>query len=232
MKRFLLFTLSLLFITNTYLVWGQSVPDHFKNFNANGNINAIEIDEANDLMYVGGSFSKIGQMVPYGAAVDNTGDIISGWPEVNGEIKVAVSDGSGGFYIGGDFTEVGGSTRNRLAHISSSGTLTAWDPDANNTVWDIAVNGSSVYVGGYFTNVGGASRFSLAEIDANGDATSWAPNPNSSVFSLHYSGSTLYVGGNFTNFNGIATARTRLASFDTSGNCQGVSLYRQGVFRR
>jgi hypothetical protein len=71
---------------------------------------------------------------------------------VNDIVRVAVSDGAGGFYIGGDFTEVDGLARNRLAHILANGTLGSWNPSPGGTkIYALAVSGDTVYAGGKFT---------------------------------------------------------------------------------
>ena len=121
----------------------------------NGAINAMAVDNATGITYIGGAFTSIGpNQNSAGLPIDaSTGSVAGSFPKVNNRINAVAADGSGGWYIGGDFTTVGGLARNRLAHITAAGTVDAWNPNADNSVWALAVSGSTVYVGGNFTTL-------------------------------------------------------------------------------
>ena len=111
----------------------------------NGTINAMAVDPATGITYLGGAFTTIGPNSGTGAPLDaSTGSLAGSFPKVNHAINAVAADGSGGWYIGGDFTTVGGLARNRLAHITAAGTVDAWNPGANATVYALAVSGTEV----------------------------------------------------------------------------------------
>ncbi len=139
-----------------------------------------------------------GSAVPVDAS---TGNRLSTFPKVNGEVLAIASDGSSGWYIGGNFTEVGETARNNIAHVLSNGSVDAsWDPNANNTVNTIVVSGSTVYVGGDFTSIGGQSRNYVASLSAStGNATSWNPTVNNQIKNFAVaSTSSVFLAGSFT----------------------------------
>ncbi|MDA0196625.1 MAG: cadherin domain-containing protein [Bacteroidetes bacterium] len=217
-KLTFLLKLLIIFLIGVLPLKAQNVLSNFEDFNTDGVVWAIEADEANDLVYVGGLFNRIGQMNRYGAAVNSSGDVLANYAEINGTVNASIADGSGGFYIGGEFTEVDGQARNYLAQIDASGNVTSWNPSPNSSVNALAIDGSTVYVGGGFSTIGGQSRVTLAGIDTGtGLATSWNPGPNSTVYSLAISGSNIFVGGQFTSIGG--QSRERIAVVDlTTGN--------------
>ncbi len=195
---------------------GQEVLANFENFQVQGTIKSFVADEDNGLLYVGGNFSWIGEMNRNGAVVDGTnGEVMANYPEINGQVEVAISDGAGGFYIGGEFTEVGGVTRNYLAQIDASGNVTNWDPSPNQKVFALALDNGIVYAGGWFSSIGGASRSSIGAVDATtGVATSWNPGANSPVYGLEVSGSNIFAYGAFTTIGG--QSRDRIAALELS----------------
>ncbi|OQY73810.1 MAG: hypothetical protein B6D44_06160 [Ignavibacteriales bacterium UTCHB2] len=153
-------------------------------------------------IYIGGSFNQIGPSTGCGSAIDiNTGDPDLTYAKVNGDVAIAIPDGSGGWYIGGQFTKVGGVERNRIARLNADGTLNDnWNPNANNQVFAIIISGSVVYIGGQFTTVGGQARYSLAAVDAESGQViaDWDPTVNGIVYSLAISGNIIYAGGSFS----------------------------------
>ncbi|MGB3464489.1 MAG: hypothetical protein WBA74_04435, partial [Cyclobacteriaceae bacterium] len=91
--------------------YGQEVVPQLADLRLNGSVESIVVDDANDVVYIGGDFTRIGGL-ENGAAIDRTtADFPAGYPEPNGQVIVAVPDGNDGFYIGGNFTEVGGLAR-------------------------------------------------------------------------------------------------------------------------
>jgi hypothetical protein len=194
-----IFTLKLsmitVFLMAIQLSYSQTIVAESINLQTNGNINALQVDDANGIMYIGGNFTRVGNRTRYGGAVDNVnGDLSFSHPTPNGTIKIAKPDGSGGYFLAGDFTAIGETVRNGLAHVTSGGVVSSWDPNPNNDVLDIEVSGGIVYVGGAFTSIGGASRARIAAIDATtGLANSWNPGTNGNVNQLAVSGGFVYA---------------------------------------
>ena len=158
-----------------------------------------------DRVYVGGHFRYVGPYTGSGAPLDRaSGAVGVRLATVNGTVRTAASDGSGGYYVGGDFTRVGAVLRAHVAHIRADGTVdTAWNPHADGSVLALAVSGSTVYTGGHFTSIGGRSRHNLAALDARtGAATAFTPNSDRAVSALAVSGSSVYAGGSFSRIGG------------------------------
>lgn len=179
------------------------------------NINDIVEDSQNHRLYVVGDFHQYGDLSGSFAPVSKTtGELVSGYPSVDGNVLTSISDGSGGVYIGGLFTKVGGVSISNVAHIKSDKTLdTSWTPNPNGFVYSLYATGTSLYIGGSFTQMGGQTRNRLAQFDLISKTLStWNPDINKEVYTITSSGNNLYVGGDFTAING--TARNRLASFD------------------
>jgi hypothetical protein len=191
-----------------------------------GAVMAVSHDATSGVSYLGGQFTRLGLNTGYGVPLNQDTGYPAAFPPVSrsggaGLVYTAAADGAGGYYIGGFFDTVGGETRDNLAHILADGTLDAvWAPSASFLVNALAVSGDTVYVGGYFTAItdsfGTQTRNRLAAIDSSGNVTSWDPNANNTVNTIAVSGSMVYVGGRFTIFGGGATARNRIAAFDTS----------------
>ncbi|MCU0425311.1 MAG: IPT/TIG domain-containing protein [Candidatus Kapabacteria bacterium] len=214
-------------------------------------VNAITYNAGT--VYVGGSFSQwypsnapmIGsRCVQLDAA---TGDALTPFPVVNGDVAAIVADGSGGWYIGGTFTSVGGVPRNNIAHILNTGALDMmWNPNANAGVQALALSGATVYAGGVFNNIGGQPRNLIAALDAvTGNATAWNPNADNFVRAIAVNGATVYVSGGFMNVGG--QPRSRIAALDAAtGNAtawnpnansevhvlavNGTTVYAAGLF--
>jgi trimeric autotransporter adhesin len=207
---------------------GQVVRDHVWVTDDN----VLTTTQANNLVYLGGSFTKVGPATGSMVAVDvGTAEVLKPYPQVLGTVLAVVPDASGGVFLGGSFTHVAGQPRLNLAHLDANGNLTSWNPGlgaSNSTIRALAVSGTTVYLGGFFSSVGGQSRANLAAVDATtGVPTSWTPNPNGQIHSLAVQGMTLYAGGFFSNI--AATGRTNLAAFDiTSGTLTGFSTNLNG----
>lgn len=171
-------------------------------------------------VFFGGSFAKVG---PYTGSIalvnDSNGNISSYTQRVNGTVRVAVPDGSGGWYLGGDFTEVEGVPRNRLARILADGTLDAtWIPYASASVLAMTRTATALYIGGSFTSVNGTTRNYLAAVDlVTGSLLSFNPNLNNGVTALATDGTLIYAGGDFSSVNGGSSARSKAAAFSVSG---------------
>jgi hypothetical protein len=182
----------------------------------NGTVLSMAVHD--DVLHVGGTFSRVGPPNGSWAVVDTAlGAEVGPSAKVTGTIYVCTSDGSGGFYIGGDFRYVKGEARNNLARIDAQGNLYPWAPDPNGVVYSLATTGTLVYAGGNFTTIGGENRTRLAAFSkSTGLLTAWNPSVNGPVKALAVNGSNVFVGGFYTAISGIG--RTNLCALDaTSG---------------
>jgi hypothetical protein len=171
----------------------------------------VDIKVVGSRVYLAGGFDYIGPTTGYGVAVNPaTGARLAG-PKVDGVVRAAVPDGSGGWYLGGDFRKVDGKGRVTLAQVSATGAVTTWNPKTDGTVNALAVTPSGVVVGGAFGTVNGSSVPNLALLDRTTGAVvpGWRPAPNQQVRALLAQGSSVYVGGDFSTINGFS--RSRLA---------------------
>jgi hypothetical protein len=160
----------------------------------NGPVNAIV--RVGDIAYIGGDFTRIGPPSGSGVVLDAASAAREGrWPAVaGGEVRVAVSDGSGGWYIAGEFSYVGGLPRMGLAHIRPDRSVDrAWAPRVDGSAVDaIAVSQHRVYVGGSFTSI--THRTFLVALGRKaGGPTASRFLSTSPVSALAFAGSTLYV---------------------------------------
>ena len=100
-------------------------------------------------------------------------------PEVPGQVRSLVTDGTDAFIIGGQFTTIADTSRSNLARIAITGlgagetpALTV-DPDfttpTNNTVWSVVRRrDDSLAIAGAFTQVDGQVRARYARLSASG----------------------------------------------------------------
>lgn len=167
----------------------------------NGRVSAMEVDEANGLLYLGGAFTRVGPPEPYGTVLSAaTGIFDADFPNPDGPVYASFADSAGGFYIGGDFSSVGGVPRNNLARINADGSVHPWNPSPNGAVHCIDGHVNKIYVGGDFTTIGGLSRNRLARLDPfTGEADFlWDANVNDRVSSIAATNYGIYVAGDFT----------------------------------
>src|SRR5215470_10160283 len=72
--------------------------------------------ENDQVLYIGGLFTAAGPCVGGGAPVSPvTGQTVPGFPRINGSVKQAISDGTGGLFLGGSFTKAGTLGRQNVA---------------------------------------------------------------------------------------------------------------------
>ena len=193
----------------------------------NGAITAITVDEMTGIVYVGGDFTKVGEIERNHLAAIETDGTLKDWnPNANDQVvALAINDST--IYVSGYFTKVGKKKRNYLAAIGTNGVIKRWNPTANahpsdSGIFPLAISGSTIYAGGTFTKIGGIKRHHLAAIGTDGILKDWNPNVNDSVngFSsaayvsaLAINGSTIYIGGYFNKVGdktriGLAAIRT------------------------
>ena len=169
-------------------------------------------------VYVGGSFSSIGNVVATNIAKwdgQTWTPLGSGLNSPDQAMILQIAFGANGdVYAGGLFTAAGGIAATNIARWNGVN----WSPLGGGVsagVVAIAVNGSQVYAGGGITNFGGVSTKGLARWDG----TNWYSigggvdaGTNTAVDVLLLDGNSLYVGGNFTNAGGQAI--NRIAKWD------------------
>lgn len=174
----------------------------------------------NGIVYVGGSFSRVGVASGSLVALDRaTGGLAPVQvPAVAGAVSAIIADGAGGWYLGGEFTHVGNVSRHNLAHVNADGSVDAtFDHGTDGRVRALAIIGSTLYVGGEFNAIepaaAGASPRNVAAINlSDGSLTNWSPNPNSAVRAIARLGGAVFIGGDFTNLH------QRLSRFDIDGS--------------
>jgi len=175
-----------------------------------GSVESLAV--SGDVIYVGGTFNKVGSEVRSSlAAVSATDGATTPWnPYPNSAVDEVVVAGDL-VYVAGYFTTIGGQTRNKVAALrTSDGTATSWNPDATAqaNVLALAVSGSTVYLGGNFTSIGGIPRKNIAAVTiADGTTTSFDPTASDpmsggGVHSLAVHGDTVYAAGFFSLLGG------------------------------
>ncbi len=186
-------------------------------------------------IYAGGNFTKANLDITGSQVLFDLADgsrIVGGLPYVDGPIRNALQDASGGWHIAGHFTKVGGVPRNNLAYIQSDGSVSSWNPNVTGgSIEELLIHGDNIIIGGWFNTVNGnIARSYLAAINKNtGLATDWNPNPDGSVSTMLIEGNTLYVGGGFNNLNG-STPRARIGAVDlTTGTATAWNPGGMGV---
>src|SRR5439155_13583424 len=95
-----------------------------------GTVRAVAV--AGGLVYVGGTFERVGPATGGGAPISlQDAGTIGTPPPVAGTVNAVAPDGLGGWYIGGTFTSVGGIPRSNIAHIPPRNTVDSGNPAAN-----------------------------------------------------------------------------------------------------
>lgn len=162
-------------------------------------------------IYVGGSFNSIGH--PTGAAVLVDARYGRGlpFPVVDGDVRVAVDDGRGGWFVGGDLKTVAGKPCHALAHVA--GDMLDWCPLRGGVVSALARDGRDLYVA-YSAGIeppwGAPWRLASFDIGTR-QRRAWAPalgtrrscyedacGPASYVYALVARRGVVYVGGTFS----------------------------------
>ena len=165
-----------------------------------GPVNAILA--TNGAVYIGGDFSYVGPRTGPVASFDQAaGTLLASPPRINGPVKAAVPDGSGGWFIGGSFTLIGTSAITNVAHLKPDLTPdTAWNARLiGNSVNALALDSGRLYIGGTFTKLNGVTLSGgLVGVSAASPVMNWNPLLTGTVNAMQIVGGLIYVGGNFT----------------------------------
>jgi hypothetical protein len=188
--------------------------------NTNGIVYRLEVDAANDRLYVGGNYSTIGGVSKgdLAAVTASTGVVVSGWTcSTSGVAYVfalALDVANDRLYVGGDFTIIGGVSKTDLAAVTAStGVVVSGFTCNTASGWInvLAVDGLNdrLYIGGTFSNIGGASpaklRFAAATASTGAVDAAWQCDAGSNVLalSLDVANNALFVGGSFSGATGL-----------------------------
>lgn len=216
------------FIGGSFNKVGDSIRNKVAHLDSNGNITSLvgkfgfnndvtSLAKRNDTLYVGGTFTAYGKNFP---KKFTTFDLNSGTQrpifndEIDGNVKVSIPDGSGGYFIAGSFSTIGNTRRVNIAQIDSFGNLTNWSPKVYGSVNAMIRHGNTIYLGGYFNQVNDSLRNHLVAIDvSSGNVIGWNPrigNTNGGIETMRLVNDTLYFGGAFSMVSGAN--RTNAAS--------------------
>jgi hypothetical protein len=188
---------------------------HEETWVPNGKVNAIAI--ANNRVYIGGAFSKVGPYTGCGTPISRrTGSALDSFPKFNGIVYSVCRDGNHGWFVGGQFSAVAGIPRNNIVHLRANGQVDMnWDAGTDDYVQALTLDGQTLYMGGNFTTVGGKTRNRAAAVDAmTGAVKSWDPNVGGWVTAIAVKGPVVYIGGNFGQIH--HEDRMQIAAVDTS----------------
>ena len=193
------------------------------NGSANGTVRAMALSANAQTIFLGGDFTKLGNVGrSYAGAVSTTGGVMpwAPWPN-RSVLTIALAPDGSSVYLGGSFTSLRDTMAWRVGVVDPvvGRAVRAFAVRADNPV-HVIVPGSSptspVLLGGQFTSIGTNLQPFLAALDLNTGTldTSFRPALDNYVYSMAVSQdrTTLYVGGDFTTVNG--QPRGRGAAFD------------------
>jgi Domain of unknown function (DUF5122) beta-propeller len=212
---------------------------------AGGQVYALAYDSTREVLYIGGSFSQVGNQssslgVDNLAAYDLSADapLNQYAPDPSSTVYALGLDAINHvLYVGGVFTTLGSNSQARAllgavvaadpTSMAVTGAATAWDPHPTGGAYIFAIrlagglSPTKIYVGGFFASIGTntAARSNAAALDTGGAALAWDPGPDSWVRAFAVSGSTVYLGGEFDNIasdTGTPVAAAGLAAVDNS----------------
>jgi hypothetical protein len=165
-------------------------------------VRAMKASPDGRVLYVGGSFNRVGSTtVANAAALDTAGCTVKQTfrPAVSATVRAIETTGSA-VYLGGDFTKVGGQPRNRVAALTPQGSLMPFRADVDKPVRALSAAPSHgrLFVGGDFKSVNGQAARSLVTLHLTTGKTivtypDWFP-PQSSVKTIARDQTRFFVG--------------------------------------
>lgn len=173
-------------------------------FSPNVNKAVAAIVVGTDKVFVGGSFTKIGNQDRLRLAAINVDGTLNAWaPSANAVVRsLAMAPDAASLFVGGLFTTVNGASRQSVARVDlTTGALNAWAIPAGvintpQTAWAILPRGNRVYVGfGHGPNYAAAFR-----LDNGTTGTQvWRFNAvgNFESLAMNAAGTQLFAGGHF-----------------------------------
>ncbi len=183
-------------------VTGELLPCTHSFSGPGGTVRALKASRDGQVLFVGGSFNKVGRAPVASAVALNTADCSlrrDFRPAMSATVR-AIETTADAVYLGGDFTFVNGRARNRIAALTRSGSLLPFRAVIDKTVRAImaAPKHGKVFVGGDFHQVNGAKAYALTALDPSTGSTVssyryWLPK-NTAVKSLARDATNFYVG--------------------------------------
>lgn len=213
-----IFGIMLVFLTLVnFACFSQTVNNDF--WSVSDNVFAVEIDEVNNMLYLGGAFIMAGRPVGQGVRMDAQGTILSGLQADDG-IRQVISDGNDGWFVCGDFTRLNGLDRTYIAHIMADGSINPnWQVDCEFSIRSMHLAQGKLFVRGSFATIGGESRPRIAALDpATAAVLSWNPasvNASGSFSVLASYGDTLFATTLSTTISGNTYNRLVALSIST-----------------
>jgi hypothetical protein len=183
-------------------VTGKLLPCTHSFSGAGDTVRALKASRDGQVLFVGGSFGKVGQTAVANAVALNTADCSLRQdfrPAVSATVR-AIETTDSAVYLGGDFTKVSDQTRGHIAAFSAGGSLLPFKAVIDKPVRAIAAahEHGKVIVGGDFDEVNGAKTHALVGLNRSTGATvslypNWLPG-RSVVKSLARDETNFYVG--------------------------------------
>ncbi|MFJ8588906.1 fibronectin type III domain-containing protein [Streptomyces sp. NPDC093595] len=181
---------------------GELLPCAQSFSGAGDTVRALKTSRDGTVLYVGGSFNKVGETPVASAVALNTADCSlrrDFRPAMSSFVR-AIETTDSAVYLGGDFLYAAGQSRKRLASFSPSGALLPFRADIDAPVRAImaAPDYGKLIIGGSFNVVNGADHHALIGLNPSTGSTvaafpSWLPQ-RSSVKALTRDAANFYVG--------------------------------------
>lgn len=218
--------------TGEATAWDAHVARVPEDYYFDGGPRVLDLEVADNTLYVAGSFSSIGGQPRGGlAALDvRTGEATCWDPQALGwnvsdptrPYFSSVVVHQSAIYAAGEFRSLGGQegSSNGVGYVGAvdmrTGLACSWNPRPNGIVLALGANRNGIFVGGSFTSLRDwVPRRGLAALDLRtGALTPWDPGCDGLVRSLVISGNSVYVGGQFSTVGG--QSRANLAALDAS----------------
>ncbi|MGY1583589.1 fibronectin type III domain-containing protein [Streptomyces sp. MN13] len=183
-------------------VTGELLPCTHSFTGSGDTVRALKASPDGQVLYVGGSFSKVDQETAAGAVALDTADCALRTdfrPKVSATVR-AIETTDTAVYLGGDFMGVNGQKRKRVASVTPGGALLPFKADLDKSVRALLAvpDHRKLLVGGDFEKVNGAEERSLTALDPSTGSTvhsypDWLPS-RSAVKSLARDHDNFYIG--------------------------------------